>query len=221
VMSLEEYLNPKAPFPLSYGKEHERILIQWEEQAESHHDNNVSPALLLKSEQGLLIRDDRYVVFRCDWRSPQEIAAQGGFGPSQNFVGIPPMIQWGQRNPLITAGSARGVWHFQEGELSSSSYSEGYYIYAINTVDCQTVSLKENLRHNAEALAKFLHEEVEEMQDDPGGEGALSFDEVHVDSQVPLKNIFLVATDTGWARCISEYSHSGFPLKALLKKTFH
>ena len=162
----------------------------------------VSDSAPSRNSLGYLTSTDFPFLYRVDSRSPQQLLAQGGFGPSRNFIDVYPLLPGA---PTIASDSMDASTAILNSWASdpANSHLGAFYQYVVRTEGREVASVAEN------AI--------------PGVDLAMS--EVHFPSDIGHEDIYVVdSTAANHAKAISEIIQSehvstpyGVPLEALVE----
>lgn len=115
---------------------------------------------------GMIERTDVVKLYRAetDSRADDHNPLEWGFMPSREFYGLKKMMD---DDVLIAAGSFNRAHFFGSGNLND----EPFTVYEIDTAGVPVVSVRENMRLNAQFM---------QLRNDPDVQIALEFDEFHI-----------------------------------------
>lgn len=134
-----------------------------------------------RNTKEILQTTQRHVAYRVDARTPAQLLASDGFGPSRQVEGIHPMID---APVLVASASLRGSDRLFKSRIPSISPDDvGSYQYAIDVEGVVTASWAEHFVLT-ESLAPHA-----------GRDFMLSLDEVHVDAErITADRIYLIGS---------------------------
>lgn len=163
---------------------HSSALRQWRDTLDAMRDRLeafVSARSYVRNATGMLERRDFPVLYRIDQRSPQELLASDGFGPSRKVHGIAPMVNG---EVLVTSACLRAsdIVLNQSRVADEAGYpQQPVYQYAIRAEGMPAASWAENYRFQKDLTAR------------EGCAPELGLDEVHVAAdQVRAAHIYLI-----------------------------
>ncbi|SFM93641.1 Zn-binding Pro-Ala-Ala-Arg (PAAR) domain-containing protein, incolved in TypeVI secretion [Izhakiella capsodis] len=133
-------------------------------------------------------------VYRADRTPPDEVLAHG-FSSSNNFDGVPRMINGD--NILIASDTEDGATQYGEDNLFNQSGRNIFYVYRIDAQNVRGSSLMENVeRQSSAAIANHWSPNSRPIDI---AEGAGEYREVHLDNtQINPNNIVVVNTVERW-----------------------
>lgn len=160
----------------------------------------VSDSKPTRNELGYLTATDRPFLYRVDSRSPQQLLAQGGFGPSRNFIDVYPLLPGEATIASDSLDASTAILHSWADEPANSHLGT-FHQYVVRTEGRGVASVSDN------AI--------------PEVDTAMS--EVHFPSDIGTDDIYVLdSTDATYAKAISEIIGSehvstpyGVPLEAL------
>lgn len=149
---------------------------------------------------GYLTSTDRPFLYRVDSRTPQQLLARGGFGPSRDFIDVEPLLPGQTTIASDSMSASTDILHWWASD-SANSHLGAFFQYVVRTAGREVASVSDN------AI--------------PGADPAMS--EVHFPSDIGPEDIYVVdSTDANYAKAISEIIESehvstpyGVPLEAL------
>jgi len=160
----------------------------------------VSDSEPTRNALGYLTSTDRPFLYRVDSRSPQQILARGGFGPSRNFIDVYPLLPGETTIASDSMDASTTILHLWADD-PANSHLGAFYQYVVRTEGREVASVSENA--------------IPEV--DP------AMSEAHFPADIGPGDIYVVdSTDANYAKAISEIIESdhvstpyGVPLEAL------
>ncbi|MGN6092410.1 MAG: dermonecrotic toxin domain-containing protein, partial [Luteibacter jiangsuensis] len=160
----------------------------------------VSDSEPTRNALGYLTSTDHPFLYRVDSRSPQHLLAQGGFGPSRNFIDVYPLLPGEATIASDSMDASTAILNSWASDPANSHFG-AFYQYVVRTAGREVASVSDN--------------EI------PGADPAMS--EVHFPSDIRPDDIYVLdSTDADHAKAISEIIESehvstpyGVPLEAL------
>ena len=141
-----------------------------------------------RNAHGLLVSTDRAMAFRVDSRSPMELVANGGFGPSREFFDVDAMLDGpatiGSRS-LVGSDIVFRHW----SQASTYEHLGDFHQYVVWTHGRDVAAVEDN--------------------DMPWADKAL--EEVHFPADIPASDIYIIdSKNPAYAKAISEIVESEY-----------